>query len=253
MRPSIIPNLLEAVARNSARGYDGGRLFEIGPVYENDSSNGQFTHITAVLAPSKTRHWQGVADDALFSLKADLMALLDALGVTVSSLSLVQNDQKPYWHPGRSARLTLGPKTIIAEFGTLHPKLLKTFGLEGDYLALDVRLEALPIQKLKSSTSKGPLSRSNLMPLSRDFAFIAPKSLRADALVRAVLAVDKVLISEVSVFDVFEGKNIASDHRSLGIDVTLAPLDKTLTDADIEALSVKIITAANKLGANLRH
>jgi phenylalanyl-tRNA synthetase beta chain len=252
MRPSIIPNLLEAAGRNGARGFDGARLFEIGPVYENDTPAGQSTAIAAIIAPSKQRTWGPKGEDGLFALKGDVLALLEAMNVATGAVQLVQGSNAPHWHPGRSARLQLGPKTVLAEFGELHPSILKAFDLSGAYVGFDIRLEALPVPKAKASKSRGGLSRSNLMPLSRDFAFVVDQSVSAQEVIRAVKSADKTLIVDVHVFDVYEGKGVPDGHKSLALEVVLQPLDKTLNDAEIDTVSQNIVAAAQKVGANLR-
>ncbi|GGZ25395.1 phenylalanine--tRNA ligase subunit beta [Asticcacaulis endophyticus] len=252
MRPSVLPNLLEAAGRNAAKGFAGAQLFEIGPVYFGDEPNDQKTVISAIKAPAKTRHWSAVGEDALFALKSDLIRLLEEINVPVASLQLVQGSNTAHWHPGRSARLQLGPKQVLAEFGELHPSVLKTLDLDGAYVGFEIRLDLLPQPKAKSGKSKGALTISNLMPLTRDFAFVAEDALVAGDLVRAIKGADKALISDAQVFDIYTGAGVAEGHKSVAVEVTLTPQDKTLTDADIEAVSQKIIAAAQKAGATLR-
>lgn len=252
MRPSALPNLCEAAGRNAARGFPGVQLFEIGPIYQGLEPGDQKPVITAIRAPDKSRHWQAIGEDSLFALKGDLMALLDAMGAPVSALQLVQGSNNSYWHPGRSARLQLGPKQIVAEFGELHPAVLKAMDLEGAYVGFEIRIDNLPAPKSKGGKSKGALSLSNLMPLSRDFAFLAPDALAAGDLIRAVKGADKALIGDASVFDLYTGAGVPDGHKSLAVAVTLTPVDKTLTEPEIDAISQKVIAAAAKLGASLR-
>ena len=252
MRPSALPNLLEAAGRNAARGLYGVQLFEIGPIYQGLEPTDQKTTITGLRAPDKSRHWQAKGEDALFALKGDLMAALSEMNVPVASLQLVQGQNAAHWHPGRSARLQLGPKQIIAEFGELHPAVLKGLGLEGQYVAFEIRVDLLPVAKTKSGKSRGALNLSNLMPLTRDFAFLAPDAMAAGDLVRAIKGADKQLISDVQIFDVYKGQGVPEGQKSLAAEVTLAPADKTLTEPEIEATAAKIIAAAQKIGADLR-
>lgn len=252
MRPSPLPNLLEACGRNAARGFAGAQLFEIGPVYAGLEPNDQKTVIAAVRAPDKTRNWQGAVEDALFALKSDLMTVLEDIGAPVASLQLVQGNNDAYWHPGRSARLQLGPKTVVAEFGELHPAVLKAMNLDGAYVGFEIVLDNLPAPKGKGGKSKGALSLSNLMPLSRDFAFLVDAKTPAGDLIRAIKGADKALIGEARVFDVYTGQGVPDGQVSLAVEVTLTPTDKTLTEPEIEALSGKIIAAAQKAGASLR-
>lgn len=252
MRPSILPNLLEAAGRNAAKGYHGAQLFEIGPVYFGLEPGDQKTVITALKAPAKARHWGQTGEDALFALKSDLLALLEELNVPVASLQLVQGSNSTYWHPGRSARLQLGPKTVLAEFGELHPSVLKALDLDGAYVGFEIRLDLLPQPKAKSGKSKGALTLSNLMPLSRDFAFLVAADAASGDLVRAIKGADKLLIADARVFDVYQGQGVPEGQKSLAVEVTLQPADKTLTEPEIDAVSQKIVAAAQKAGAVLR-
>ncbi|MGZ3305256.1 MAG: phenylalanine--tRNA ligase subunit beta [Asticcacaulis sp.] len=257
MRPSALPNLLEAAGRNAARGISGVRLFEIGPVYQGLEPGDQKPTIAAIRAPDKSRSWQARGDHPLFALKADLMGLLDALGAPVASLQLVQGQNASHWHPGRSARLQLGPKTVIAEFGELHPAVLKALDLEGAgaaeaYMGFEIRIDALPAPKARSGKSRGALSLSNFMPLTRDFAFLVDDSVAASDLIRAIKGADKALIADAQVFDVYTGTGVPEGHKSLAVEVTLQPVDKTLTEPEIEAVSARVVAAAAKIGAALR-
>ncbi len=251
MRPSGLPNLIQAAARNAARGHADAALFEIGPIYLSDQPDGQRTVIAGLIAPHAARHWGGGAEDALFGLKGDLMALLEAIGAPVGSLQLTQGANRDWWHPGRSARLQLGPKTVIAEFGALHPRVLKALDADGPMLAFEIVLDAVPEPKAKAKT-RGPAGLSALMPLTRDFAFVVADDRAAGDLVRAVAGADKALIAEVRVFDIYRGAGVAEGFKSVALEVVLQPRESTLTEAEIEALSSKIVTAADKLGARLR-
>ena len=252
MRPSALPNLLEAAGRNAARGLSGVRLFEIGPIYQGLEPGDQKPTVAAIRAPDKSRSWHTAGESSLFALKGDLLALLDAMGAPVASLQLVQGANGAHWHPGRSARLHLGPKQVLAEFGELHPAVLKAMDLDGSYVAFEIRIDNLPAPKAKSGKSKGALSLSNLMPLSRDFAFLVADTVAAGDLVRAVKGADKALIADAQVFDVYTGAGVAEGHKSVAVEVTLQPTDKTLTDPEIEAVAAKVVAAAGKLGATLR-
>jgi len=180
------------------------------------------------------------------------MALLDDLGAP--GLQVVQGANSPWWHPGRSARLQLGPKTVIAEFGELHPATLKRLDVEGPMLGFEINLDVLPEPKRKATKTKSAFSPSSLMPLSRDFAFLVDEVVPAGDLVRPVLAADKTLITEVRVFDVYKGHGVPEGQKSVALEVMIQPTDRTLTDADIEALSQRIVAAAAKaVGARLRH
>ncbi|HPA39077.1 MAG TPA: phenylalanine--tRNA ligase subunit beta [Phenylobacterium sp.] len=251
MRPSALPNLIEAAGRNARRGFADVALFEIGPLYRGDQPEDQVTTIAAILAPHPPRHWAGAGSDALFELKADLVALLDELGAP--PLQTAQGSNADWWHPGRSARLQLGPKTVVAEFGELHPRILKALDVEGPVYGFEINLDVLPEPKRKATKTKPALELSALMPLSRDFAFLVEDKVAAGDLSRPILGVDKALIREAWVFDVYKGQGVPEGFKSLAVEVVLQPKDKTLTDAEIEALSAKIVAAVEKtVGGKLR-
>ncbi|MDP1912852.1 phenylalanine--tRNA ligase subunit beta [Brevundimonas sp.] len=252
MRPSALPNLIQAAARNAARGRADAALFEIGPIYLDDSPTGQRTVIAGLVAPRAARHWGGGAEDALFGLKGDLMALLEALGAPVASLQLAQGQNRDWWHPGRSGRLQLGPKTIMAEFGAVHPRVLKALDADAPMLAFEIVLDAVPEPRGARSKTRGPAHLANLMPLTRDFAFVVEDGKAVGDLVRAVAGADKALIAGVSVFDVYRGAGVPEGMKSVALEVAIQPVEATLTEAEIEALSARVVAAAGKLGAVLR-
>ena len=208
MRPSILPTLIEAAARNAKRGFADVALFEIGPVFAGDQPRDQRTAITAVLAPHPPRRWDGAAPDDLFALKADLLNLLEDIGAPVASLQTAQGAAAPWWHPGRSARLQLGPKAVIAEFGALHPSVLKGLDIEGPVYGFEIWLEAIPEPKRRAIKTRPALDLSPLMPLSRDFAFVVAAKVAAADLVKAIAGADKALISAARVFDVYVGAGV---------------------------------------------
>jgi phenylalanyl-tRNA synthetase beta chain len=251
MRPSALIHLARAAQRNLDRGFGDGRLFETGPIFRGDSDNGQRRAVAALWQAKAPRHWQGAASADLFAIKRDLLTVLEAMGVATSALQ-VGAAGVPWLHPGRSGALKLGPKTI-AVFGELHPRVLKALGVDGPALALEAYTDDLPAVKPKASRARPPLVKSDLMPLTRDFAFILDDAKPAGDLIRAAYGADKTLISDVAVFDVYRGAGVPAGKKSLAIQVTLQPKDKTLTDADIEAVSAKVISqAAKAVGATLR-
>jgi phenylalanyl-tRNA synthetase beta chain len=251
MRPSILPNLAEAAARSARKGFADVAFFEIGPTFRGDQPGDQAASVAALVAPHPPRRWDGESPDALFALKADLMALLEELGAPV--LQVVQGQSSPWWHPGRSARLQLGPKTIVAEFGELHPGIVKLLDAQGPLLGFELNLDALPEPKKKAVKTRPALELSPLMPLSRDFAFVVAVETPAGEVVRPILGADKQLIADARVFDVYQGPGVPEGSKSVAVEVTLQPRDKTLTDAEIEALSARIVAAAEKaVGAKLR-
>jgi len=252
MRPSVLPNLIQAAARNAARGHADAALFEVGPIYLNDQPNGQRTIIAGLIAPHPDRHWGGAGEDALFGIKADLFALLEEIGAPVASLQLAQGSNQAWWHPGRSARLQLGPKNVIVEFGALHPRVLKALDADGPMLAFEIILDSVPEPRGKGGKARGAADLPNLMPLSRDFAFLMDEAKAVGDLTRAVVGADKALIAEVRVFDVYRGQGVPEGQKSVAIEVEIQPRAATLAEAEIEALTAKVVAAAAKAGAVLR-
>ncbi|CAI8298755.1 MAG: Phenylalanine--tRNA ligase beta subunit [Hyphomonas sp. TMED17] len=252
MRPSILPNLATASQRAANRSVRDVRIFEAGPIYLSDNPNGQYTSVSAIVRPETARHWQAGPAYSVFDCKADLFALLTALGQTPDRFQIAAAGQS-HWHPGQSAALKLGPKVTIAHFGALHPGVLDKIGVDGPLFGFELDLDALPKSKAKASKTKAVLERSDLQPVRRDFAFIVDNKAQAQQFIAAAKSADKQLISGVSVFDLYKGERISSDMMSIAIEVTLQPRDKTLTDADIEAVSKRIIAAVEKAtGATLR-
>ncbi|HYF23885.1 MAG TPA: phenylalanine--tRNA ligase subunit beta [Caulobacteraceae bacterium] len=252
MRPSALPNLVQAAGRNAARGFPDVALFEVGPLYLGDGPNDQRTAVTVVVAPHPPRRWDGAKEDALFRLKGDLFALLEEMGAPVASLQIAQGSAGAWWHPGRSARVQLGPKQVLAEFGELHPGVLDKLDVKGPVYGFELVLDAVPEPKRKATKTRPALQLSSLMPLTRDFAFLLSAEKPAGDLVRAVAGADKALIASARVFDVYEGAGVPEGMRSIAVEVQVQPRDKTLTDPEIEALSAKIVQAAEKAGARLR-
>jgi phenylalanyl-tRNA synthetase beta chain len=251
MRPSVLPGLIEAAGKNARRGFPDVALFEVGPYYKGDEPGDQVTAVAAVLAPHPPRRWDKSAPDPLFELKADLLGLLEDLGAPV--LQIAQGGASGWWHPGRSARLQLGPKLVVAEFGEVHPRILKALDVEGPILAFEINLDAIPEPKKKATKGRPALNASSLMPLSRDFAFLVDEAVAAGELARAAAGADKALIAEARVFDVYRGAGVPEGSKSVAIEVLVQPRDKTLTDAEIEALSGRIVAAVEKAtGGKLR-
>jgi phenylalanyl-tRNA synthetase beta chain len=246
MRPSLLPGLLAAAARNAARGAGSVRLFELGQRY---LAGGEAPTAALLLAgEARARDWRlgpAVKFDA-YDAKAAALAALAALGAPVDRLS-VQPPADSWWHPGRAGRLVLG-KMPLADFGLVHPAVLAALDVKGPVGAVELYLDALPPRSRKRADWAPPA----LLPLSRDFAFVADDTLAADALVRAARGADKALIADVRLFDRFAGAAIGEGKVSLAIEVTLQPTTATLTEADIEAVSAKVVAAAAKLGAVLR-
>jgi phenylalanyl-tRNA synthetase beta chain len=250
MRPGLLPGLLAAAHRNHNRGFADISLFEVGQAYRGDGEKDQFTVAAGVRAGAtgltgSGRHWDGVASPAgVFDVKADAAALLAALGVDAGKAQITR-DAPSWYHPGRSATLRLGPKVVLAHFGELHPATLKLLDVPAPASAFEVFLDALPREKRKSR-AKAPLAASDLLPVTRDFAFVLAKDIAAGDVVRAAQGADKALISGVKVFDLFEGGNLGADRKSLAIEVTLSPTERTLTDDEIDAVSAKVIAEVKR-------
>ncbi|MCK6105970.1 MULTISPECIES: phenylalanine--tRNA ligase subunit beta [unclassified Brevundimonas] len=252
MRPSVLPNLILAAARNAARGHADAALFEIGPIYLGEGPKDQRTVIAGLIAPHAARHWDGAGENPLFALKADLNAVLEEIGAPVASLQLVQGQNRDWWHPGRSARLQLGPKNVMVEFGELHPRILKALDADGPMVAFEIVLDNVPEPRGQKGKARGSADLSAFMPLTRDFAFVVEDAKPAGDLVRAVSGADKALIADVRVFDVYRGKGVEDGFKSVALEVVLQPRDATLTDAEIEALTAKVVAAVEKQGGKLR-
>ncbi len=250
MRPSALVNLIKAAQRNADRGFDDARLFEAGPAYQSTAPEGQLRTVAAVWRARPPRHWRAAPQPDIFDIKRDLYTLLEALGAPVASLQTA-SEAPAHWRPGRTGALKLGPK-VIAYFGEIHPRALKALDVEAPMLAFEVFLDALPAPRAKGR-SKPPLEKLDLQPLTRDFAFIVDDSTPAADVVRAAFGTDKQLISDVALFDVYRGERMAAGKKSLAIEVTLQPCEKTLTDSEIEAAGAKIISAVAKAtGGTLR-
>lgn len=248
MRPSLVPGLLAAAKRNADRGQPSVRLFELGQRYLAD---GEHPSAALLLAgEARARGWRGgtaAAFDA-YDAKAEALAALAVLGAPVDRLT-VAPPVDAWWHPGRAGRLVLG-KVALADFGMVHPATLAAFDLKGAVAAVELYLDALP--PARGRKARGVYAPPALQAVARDFAFVADDTLAADALVRAAAGADKALIAGVRLFDRFVGPSIGEGKVSLAIEVTLQPATATLTDAEIEAVSAKVIAAAAKLGAVLR-
>jgi phenylalanyl-tRNA synthetase beta chain len=250
MRPSLLPGLLAAAQRNRNRGAADVGLFEVGQAYRGDAPKDQLIAASGVRAGASSlagtgRHWTGAAPAAgLFEAKADVAALLAALGFDASKAQIVR--EAPAWfHPGRSAALKLGPKVTLAHFGEIHPATLATMDVAGPVAAFEVFVEAIPAQKRKS-LARPPLEAADLLPVRRDFAFVLDAAVPACDVVRAAVGADRKLIAAVNVFDLFEGQALGPGKKSLALEVTLQPREKTLTDPEIEAVAQRIVAEVAK-------
>lgn len=251
MRPSLLPGLITAVGRNADRGFADAALFEVGPQYAGDEPSDQATCAAgvrrgAVGGAGSARHWSGDAAQAsAFDVKADVLAVLAACGISPAKVRTADTD-RPWYHPGRSGAVMLGPKSVLAAFGEIHPRVLDALDVAGPVVGFEVDLTSLPPAKVKASKTRPALEASDLPPVERDFAFVVDAAIAADTLIRAARSADKKLITRVALFDVFEDRSIGKGKKSLAISVTLQPREKTLTDADIEAISAKVVGAVQK-------
>jgi phenylalanyl-tRNA synthetase beta chain len=253
-----VPGLALAAQKNADRGYPDLALFEVGQIFTGDRPEDQLIAATAVRRGSaKTtitgRHWSGSAAPVdAFDAKTDALAVLAAAGAPVDKLQIVPGGPA-FLHPGRSGTIQLGPKLVFGWFGELHPATLEALDVEGPLAASEVYLDRVPEQKARPTRTKPKLDLSPFQPVSRDFAFIVGRNVLADAIVRAAEGADKQLITSVDVFDVYEGKGIEPDKKSIAIAVTIQPREKTMTDAEIDAVAAKIVAEVTKrTGAVLR-
>lgn len=250
MRPSLLPGLLSAARRNMDRGASSVRLFEIGRRYLADSER---LTCGIVLAGEKTpRGWAAgkAAKFDAYDAKAEVLALLAAAGVVTDSL-MVMGEAGDHYHPGQSATLRMGPKNVLAAFGTLHPATAKAFDLDGTVIAAEIFLDAIPAKK-GSGFMRPAFTPPALQAVTRDFAFLVPDTLAAGDLVRAIRGCDKDNIVAVRLFDRFAGQGVPEGQVSLAIEVALQPSDKSYTDEELKAISDRVVATAFKQGATLR-
>lgn len=250
MRPSLLPGLLSAVQRNLDRGASSIRLFEIGRRYLED---GEHPTLVCVLAGDKERRgWasgKATTFDA-YDAKAICLELLEAAGAPVSNL-MVMGEAGDAYHPGQSATLRLGPKNVIAGFGMIHPSMLKAYDIDVPVAAMGIHLDAIPAKK-NASFARSSFAPPALQAVTRDFAFLVPTELAASDLVRAVKGADKINIVDARVFDVFAGQGVPEGKKSVAVEVTLQPTEKSYKEAGLKAISDAIVANAAKQGAELR-
>jgi len=252
MRPALLPGLLQAAARNQARGFADMALFEVGPAFHGGEPGEQHNLISGLLVGRtgpKDVHGASRAVDT-FDAKADIEAVLAAIGAPAKVQIL--RGAEPWWHPGRHGKICLGPKKVLGVFGELHPKVLSEMGIKGAAVAFTIWPDEVPMPR-KSGASRGALVQSDLQAVERDFAFVVDDTVEALTLVNAAAGADKALIEDVRVFDEFIGGSLGEGKKSLAITARLQPTDKTLTEKDIEAVSDKIVAKVTKAtGGTLR-
>jgi phenylalanyl-tRNA synthetase beta chain len=252
MRPDLLPGLLRAAARNQARGLQDLALFEVGPAFHGGEPEEQHVQVTGLLVgQSAPRNPYGTrrAVDA-FDAKADAEAILAALGAPAKAM--IQRGAPGWWHPGRSGQISLGPKVVLAAFGEVHPKILRAFDVKGPAVAFTVFPERIPAPKARA-VARPALVLSDLQAVERDFAFLLDAGVEAVNVVNAAAGADRALIEDVRVFDEFTGGSLGEGKKSLAISVRLQPTEKTLTEAEIEAVGRKIVEKVEKAtGGTLR-
>ena len=252
MRPALLPGLLQAAARNQARGMTDLALFEMGAAFHGGEPKEQHTQAAGLLIGQtgpRDPHGARRAVD-VFDAKADAEAALSAMGAP-ARMQIMRSDD-PWWHPGRHGVLCLGPKKILGVFGEIHPKILREMDVKGPVMGFVLYPAEIPLPK-NVAASRGALEISDLQPVERDFAFVTDVTTAALDLVNAALGADKALITDVSVFDEFIGGSLGEGRKSIALTVRMQPRDKTLTEDEIEATAAKIIEKVGKAtGATLR-
>ncbi len=258
MRPSLLPGLIKAAQRNADRGFGDVALFEVGQVFLGDGEDDQRMAAAALrrgtARPSGIgRHWDGAARDIdALDAKEDALALLSSLGIATGGLQIVPGG--PEWmHPGRSATLQFGPKGVIGAFGEVHPRTLKLLDVKGPLVAFELHLDGLPLPKAKPTKMKPKLRLAEFQPVTRDLAFVVDAGVAAGEMARLAAQADRALIADVAVFDIYEGDKVEAGKKSVALALTLQPTEKTLTDAEIEAVAGKVVAEMGKrFGASLR-
>jgi len=245
MRPSLLPGLLQAAARNQARGFADLALFEVGAVFHGGEPEEHEVLIAGLkvgaTGPKDVHGARRPVD--VFDARADAEAILAALGAPARTQ--FQRGAKPWWHPGRSAKMTLGPKITLAAFGELHPRGLRSLDVKGPAVGFAIHIGAIP-QSRKASSTREALVISDLQAVERDFAFVLDADVEAINVVNAAQGADKALIEQVHVFDEFVGGSLGEGKKSLAITVRLQPRDKTLTEDEIEAVGKAVVEKVGK-------
>jgi len=251
MRPSLLPGLVAATRRNADRGFPDVALFEVGPLYRDDTAAGQVLVAAGLRAgQSGPKRWrEGAHDVDLYDIKSDAIAALAAMGAPAENLQ-VSTDPPAWYHPGRAGSLRLGPK-LLGAFGELHPAVIEALDARPPLAGFEVFLDAVP--EPRAARAKPPLHLSVFQPIERDFAFVVDRELPAETLLRAARGVDRKLVTEIRLFDVYQGAGLPDGKKSLAITVVLQPQERTLTDAEIEAFSQRLIAQVERAtGGRLR-
>jgi phenylalanyl-tRNA synthetase beta chain len=255
MRPSLLPGLLTAAQRNADKGYGDVAIFEVSGTYEDDTAAGQRRMAGGIRRGTATlngagRLWSNKESGGgklvdVFDAKADALAVLEACGFPTSNLQIEQGG--PAWyHPGRSGTIKMGPKLVIGHFGEFHPRVLEALDVSGALCGFELSIDKLPDAKKKATKTKPQLTLSPFQVVKRDYAFVVDRSVDAGSILRAATSADRKLITNVSVFDIFEGASLGEGKKSIAIEVTIQPAERTMTDEDFEALSARIIGNVEK-------
>ncbi len=250
MRPTPLASLALAAGRNAARGMTEAALFEVGPgfgalpgVAAGAGETPQAQVAAGLRAGVPARHWSGVQEPpGAMGAKADLLALLAALGVPMEALS-VTADAPGHYHPGRSGMVRQGPRTVLGWFGELHPRVREAVGLEGPAAGFEALLDAVPDPKRRK---KGVPELPAFQAVRRDFAFLVDEATPAEAVLRAARGAERTLVAGVSLFDRYAGDKVEAGRVSVAIEVIFQPRERTLTDAEIEAASARVVAAVGK-------
>lgn len=254
MRPSILPNLIEAAGRNGTRGFADVALCEVGPIFRTQKADGQDMMAAGLRSGQAVpRNW---AEDLkersvdAYDAKADALRVLEAVGAPAANAQ-ISRDAPNYYHPGRSGTLRLG-KNVLAQFGEIHPAILDEMGIKTPAVGFEVFLQNIPEARKKGS-ARSLLELSPLQPLTRDFAFVVKEDVSAEDVLKAAKSADKKLITDADVFDVYQGKGVEDGHKSLALSITIQPIEETLKDEQIDAIMQKVIEAvSSKCGGVLR-
>ncbi|QJF52732.1 phenylalanine--tRNA ligase subunit beta [Roseobacter ponti] len=252
MRPALLPGLLQAAARNQARGFADMALFEVGPGFHGGEPGEQHLLVSALLVGRtgpKDVHGASRAVD-VFDVKADAEAVLAAMGAPAKVQ--IMRTGRDWWHPGRHGVICLGPKKVLGVFGEVHPRVLEAMEVKGPAMAFTLWPAEIPLPR-KAGATRAALAISDLQAVERDFAFVVEAQTEALTLINAAMGADKALIEDVRVFDEFVGGSLGENRKSLAITVRMQPKDQTLTEKDIEAVSAKVIEKVTKAtGGTLR-
>ncbi len=258
MRPSLLPGLAAAAGRNAARGKGDVGLFEVGQIFFGDGEADQRMAAAGLRRGTARptgagRHWsQAETLVSVFDAKADALSLLASLGVPAGAVQVVPGGPS-FLHPGRSMTFRMGPKMVLGSCGELHPETLRALDVSGPIVVFEIVLDMLPPPKARPTKARPKLVLSDLMPVERDFAFLVDRSVAAADIVAAAQGADRVLVVGANVFDVYEGQGVPEGRKSVAVAVTLQPKDRTLTEADLDAVSARIVEGVSKkTGATLR-